>query len=108
MSDAQGDSAIEVVYREIENDPDSKFLGGRTVTRVGVLNSERLAVSLAALCTQMDSVFSRLEHQGGQFELSGFELSVEFTAGGQIRVVGSLSAELKGGATLTFTRKAPE
>lgn len=107
MPSADYEPNIQVVYTEVEADSDAKFFGNRERIRVGVLDSGKLAASLTALCRQMDVVFSQVESSAGQFEMSSFTLSVEFTAGGQIRLVGSLSTEIKGGATLTFMRKQP-
>ncbi len=99
------DRPIQVVYTEFESDAGAKFLGERRVARVGALNSERLGENLVALCRTVETMLRQVEEAGGRYELSGFDLTAEITASGEIRLVGAASAEVKGGVVLRFARR---
>ena len=73
--------------------------------RVGVLNLQRFTDNLKALCSQMGGVFDIVRTNFEHYDLDAFELALDLTAKGEIRLVGSVGTEFKGGLKLVFHRK---
>lgn len=96
---------IEVVYAD-RGDDGAKTLGAaRIMPRVGEVDTDRLSASLRRLCAQTNELFDDVDRAGGDFELSSFELTVEITGSGEVRLIGAVSVEVSGGISLTFTRR---
>lgn len=100
-------SGIPVVFSEIvETEGEKGIFSGniKRVTRLGHLDSETLASNLKTLCHEVGEAFSQVTAPVRDYELESFEVQLEVTASGEIRMVGSVSSEVKGGLTLTFSR----
>ena len=76
-------------------------------SKVGVVDTSRLADNLSAVCARLAHVFRVAQSATEGFELSSFEVAVEIAAGGEVRLVGSVSTEVRGGVKLIFERTPP-
>ena len=75
------------------------------VRRVGQLSVDTLADNLRALCTGMSAALKSIELPDLPYGLEEVELTVDLTASGEVRLVGSVGAELAGGIKLVFRRR---
>lgn len=82
------------------------FGPSRLAERVGEIDTETLSNSLKKLTRQMNELFDDLAENSGQFELSSFDVAVEITGSGEVRLIGAVSLSVTGGITLSFRRKA--
>lgn len=101
---------IPIIYDQQELDQESGekgiFTASLTQTRrIGELEVEHLAETLKQFCSTMGQTFQGVTTAINDFELRTVELSVDVTAKGEVRLIGSLGTELKGGLKLTFERK---
>lgn len=71
----------------------------------GVVNAEDLAENLAALCERLSAAFRRVHDAAGAFEMESVEVTLDLTAKGQVRLVASVSSEVKGGMKVVFKRR---
>ncbi|WP_240490761.1 hypothetical protein [Amycolatopsis vancoresmycina] len=72
--------------------------------RIGELDSEELARNLSAVCSRLANAFRRAGEASEAFGLDAFEVNLDLTAKGEVRLVGSFSSEIKGGVKLVFRR----
>lgn len=80
---------------------------GRTrdaVARVSSVGAAQLAANMARLCRQVGDVFAHASAEAGELELKSVEVTVEITAGGELRLIGAVSSQVKGGLKLVFTK----
>jgi hypothetical protein len=97
---------------EVVVDDDEIQLGGKglldsvpTMARKVVrLDPSKLSAEMQSLCLSIDSMFHGVTRFVGGYELDSFELTVEITAKGEIRLLGSAGMEAKGGLKLSFRR----
>jgi hypothetical protein len=100
---------LPVIYTEfVEIEPGKGLFDGRgrLVTKIGRLDDTQLATNLQGFCDRMADVFDQVSGKVRDFDVTSFELSVEVTAGGEVRMIGGVSTEVTGGLRLTFTRRA--
>lgn len=102
--------SIPIIYDELELDrtPGEKgiFTASMTQARIiGELEVEPLADTLKQFCSTIGHAFQGVTTAIDDFELRTFELNVDVTAKGEVRLIGSLGTEVKGGIKLTFQRK---
>ncbi len=74
--------------------------------RVAALDPGVLAGNLSALCDQLSQVVDATIRTTGAYELESFEVSLDVSAAGEVRLVGSVSSEVKGGLKLVFRRRS--
>ncbi|MEV6911887.1 hypothetical protein [Amycolatopsis sp. NPDC051071] len=74
--------------------------------RIGELDSEELARNLSAVCSRLANAFRQAAAASDAFELDAFEVNLDLSAKGEVRLVGSVSSEIKGGVKLVFRRIA--
>ena len=101
-------SSFSIVYDDIENNEGAKglFSNSKQLTRkIGTLNADTLAKNFNDFCKQMENVFDNITESVKNYELQTVELSIDISAKGEVRFIGSLSSELKGGVKLTFSKK---
>ena len=104
-------STIQIIYDDFEDvrQPGEKgFIASVTgrVTRLAVVGSDQLASSLKDFCSTVGQAFQGVSTTISEFELDSFELALDITAKGEIRLVSSASTEIKGGVKLSFRRKS--
>jgi hypothetical protein len=73
--------------------------------RIVTIDAGQLALNIGAVCDQLAGVLSAARTSGG-FELDCFEVTLELTAKGEVRLIGSASSEVRGGVKLQFRRPA--
>jgi len=101
------DVGIPIVYEELETIEGGKGLGAaveRLVRRTGTLDITQLASNLELLCRQLGAAFQGVTTAVKDYEVQEFEVTVDVTAKGEIRLVGGISSEIKGGLKLVFRR----
>lgn len=79
----------------------------RAAGRVGALDADVLASNLSMLCDQLGQLVDQTASGSAAFELESFEVSLDVSARGEVRLVGSVSSEIRGGMRLTFRRRGP-
>jgi hypothetical protein len=101
-------SLIPIIYTDYDVTGEKGLLSTvRTASsRIGVLDSTQLADNLSTVCERFSSVFRAAQHATDGFELHEFEVAVEVTAAGEVRFVGSVSTEIRGGMKLVFRRSS--
>jgi hypothetical protein len=105
------EETIAVVYAD-RPEPDRSDLEGtrsfgtaKLMPQVGEVDTGTLGRSLRRLTAQMNDLFDEVSDAGGAFELTSFDVAVEITGTGEVRLIGAVSVELTGGISLTFTRR---
>jgi hypothetical protein len=84
------------------------FTRGREVLmHVAPLNVADFSDNLQTLCSQLGEIFERITPRIRAYDLDSIELTVELTAKGEVRLVGCVGTELKGGLKLSFRRTTP-
>ena len=66
---------------------------------------ETLSQSLSDFSAEMDKVFAKADQESKCFSLEEIELSVEISASGGVRLIGSFEAGASGSVKLKFKRK---
>ena len=98
---------ITVRYADDEPPEGEKGLFGasrQAVMRTAAVTPKVLSANLSAFCDQMASLVeaaSRAQKRSA-FALESFEVTVEVSAGGEIRMIGSVNTEIRGGLKLIF------
>jgi hypothetical protein len=72
--------------------------------RVSSVGAAQLAANMTRLCRQVGAVFAQASTVADDLELKSVEVTVEVTAGGELRLVGAVSTQVTGGLKLVFTR----
>lgn len=104
-------SKILIIYDEAEQQEGIKGPLSTTrqmVKKLGRLDTDELANNLNSFCKQIGEIFDGVTTSVKNYELQSFELTVDVTAKGEIRFVGSVGGELKGGLKLVFIRQKQE
>lgn len=100
--------SIQVIYEEDEE----QFAGAKglrdsyeQITRkVGTLNVATFKERLGQLCSQLNGALAAVETIGSNFSLDSFEVTLDVSAKGEVRLIGSVSSEVKGGVKLLFKK----
>jgi hypothetical protein len=103
-------SDIVIVYSEFERETGEKSILGasqRLVDRIGTVSSNTLARNLESFCEQVGEAFDGVSAVVKNYQLDTVEITVEVSAKGEVRLVGSASTELRGGLKLIFSRQTP-
>ncbi len=104
------DNVISIVVADLDRPEGEKgiFSAARDVAaRVADVNATTLAANLSAFCAAIWTAIDAVPARRGTFRLDSFEVTAEVTAGGEIRLMGSVQAQARGGLKLLFTR-APD
>jgi hypothetical protein len=108
VSDVSSNAPIPIVY--IDDRPNGEkglFSAAQSLsTKIGVIRSGDLAANLSSVCSHLAEVFQSAQRATGGFALDEFEVTLELTAGGEVRLIGSASTEFRGGIKLVFRRPA--
>lgn len=102
--------AFDIIYSDIEVTEGSKdLLGGRArrVTKIGRFADAQFGANLKSFCEQMGSALDGASTSVPTYELTSFTVSLDVTAAGEIRLIGSVSTEITGGVTLVFSKRDP-
>lgn len=108
---SEDESKIQIIYDEVEQQEGIKGPLSTTkqmVKKIGRLDTEELASNLNSFCKQIGNIFEEVTTAVKNYELQSFELTVDVTAKGEIRFVGSVGGELKGELKLVFIRQKQE
>ena len=102
--------SIQIIYEDTQlegADGEKGLFSARVaqVRSVGELEVEHLAEKLRSFCATIGQAFQGATTTIQDFELQSFELNVDVTAKGEVRLIGALSTEFSGGLKLTFERK---
>lgn len=107
MSDNIEQSSILVIYEDLEEVEGTKGIFGSALhaaQKIGVLNTEALTNNLKWFCNQMIGMFHGITTSVKNYELDKIEIVIEVTAKGEIKLVGGVSSDLKGGVKLVFQK----
>lgn len=74
----------------------------RVARQAVVVTREQLADNLSSLCEEVHFALQKAAAALKAYELEQVEVTTEFTAKGELCLVGGLAAEAKGGLKLTF------
>lgn len=97
---------ISVIHSAPEDLEGSKSFGSpKRLPAVGEVNTSTLGRNLRRLTSQINEIFDEVSAAPGEFELTSFDVAVEVTGSGEVRLIGAVSLELTGGISLTFTRR---
>jgi hypothetical protein len=99
-------STLQIVVLETETVPNAKGLGSitRAVQSVREISPEELGNRFREFCISLNSALQNLTLPVSEMSLDQIELSVELTSKGEVRMIASASAEIKGGFKLIFKR----
>lgn len=102
------DAGIPVVYLDDSVDGEKGlFSAARQMpARLGVLDPDELSRNLSTVCARLAGAFRSAQEAADSFDLDAFEVTMELTAKGEVRLIGSVSSEIRGGLKLTFRRRA--
>ncbi|SAL86427.1 hypothetical protein AWB68_08024 [Caballeronia choica] len=106
MSTSGVSSTITVICREDEI-AGAKGLSNRissVMQQVCPLNVSVVSQNMTRFCNAVAMALKDAELRDLPYPLDAVELTVELTGSGEVRLVGSVGAELSGGLKLTFKR----
>jgi hypothetical protein len=105
---AEGTAGIPIVYVDGPAAGEKGLFGaaGHIAVRSGVVNSDELAHNLSAICGRLADAFRQVHDTAGIFEMESVEVTLDLTAKGEVRMIASVSSEVRGGLKLVFRRKA--
>jgi hypothetical protein len=106
-ANARALSGIKVIYEEevITSEDGAKGIfasDNRITRRLSDLDLPQFTANLQAFCEQVSSVFEKVTTAIHHFELKTFELTLDVTAKGEVRFIGSAGTEIKGGLKVIF------
>jgi hypothetical protein len=104
----EDDQAISVIYTDfgaVEGEKGVFAVGRQAVTRVADLDVRTLSANLTSLTARIGAAIDSGTAPARAFELESFEVTVEISAGGEIRLIGSVASEVRGGLKLVFRRR---
>lgn len=108
IENSNAGSSVSIIYDENESNEGAKGLFSKSnqlTRKIGMLDTGTLAKNFNDFCLQMEFIFDNITASVRNYELQTVELSIDISAKGEVRFVGSISSELKGGVKLTFARK---
>lgn len=97
---------ITVIYTEL-NEPAGKkvyLLYGKRRLRSALLTLPRWPRILRHFCKRISDALTSAAETSSGFTLKSFEVTIEISARGEVRLIGSASSEVRGGVKLIFTR----
>jgi hypothetical protein len=99
-------SPLQLLVIETEVVPNAKGLGviTKAIQAVRDVSPEELRERFQEFCIRLGVALEGLAVPGGLMKLDQVELSVELTSKGEIRLLASAAAEVKGGIKLVFKR----
>ena len=100
--------SISVIYTDQNNNEGAKGFGSNieeVVRKVGELSVTTIGENLRRLCEATGSLLQHTTLSDLPYILDEVELTVEVAGSGEVRLVGSVGAELSGGIKLTFKRR---
>jgi hypothetical protein len=100
---------VQIIYQETVAPRDDAAKGlfaneTQIATRVASLDVSQFSANLEAFCNQIGSAFASVPTVVDSFELNSFELTLDVTAKGEVRFIGSVGTEVKGGLKIVFRR----
>ncbi len=101
------EDVISIVVSDLDRPEGEKgiFSGARdAAARVTDVSATTLAANLSAFCAGIWTAIDAVPVPHGTFRLDSFEVTADVTAGGEIRLIGSVQAQARGGIKLVFTR----
>lgn len=99
---------ISIVYRDEHVLDGSKGITDAledAMLKVGRISARTLAENLQTLSNSMSAILEGIEIPNLPYALEEIGVTVELTGSGEVRLVGSVGAEITGGITLTFRRR---
>ena len=108
MSTAEPETNLQFVVIETEVVPNAKGLGSITkvIQAVREVKPEELRERFREFCTLLAQAFDGFTFPlASAMSLDEIELSVELTSKGEVRLVASAAAEVKGGIKLVFKKR---
>jgi hypothetical protein len=106
--DSKEEFSVAIIYDELEQEEGAKDLfggSGKLVRKTDNLDTTKLADKLDSFCKSIGKAFEGVSTSVKDYELQSFEIAVEVTGKGEIRFIGSISSEIKGGIKLVFSRQ---
>ncbi|BBB59389.1 hypothetical protein UNDKW_1116 [Undibacterium sp. KW1] len=100
---------IPIIYEEQSNYEGAKGLHDsldQIARKVDILDISHLKTRLTTVCSQLGDVLQSIEMPSSSYRLDSFEVTVDVTAKGEVRLVGSVGAEVKGGIKLVFKKNS--
>lgn len=104
---SHADAELPVLTMDWSSVDGEKAVFGRTkdaVARLSSVGVAELSANMARLCQQVGAVFAQAAAATDTLELKSVEVTVEVSAGGELRLVGAVSSQIKGGLKLVFTK----
>ena len=99
-------AVITIDHEPVDGEKGIFSAASRAASRLGTLDAKVLAGNLSALCDQIGHLAAAAASPArSEFELESFEVSLDVSASGEVRMVGSVSSQIRGGITLTFRRR---
>lgn len=104
---------IKLIYVDEPIEGEKGFFGGtrQAVMRVADVDPTVVTTNLTNFCKRMVGLIEGTDTPHGQsqrFALECFEVTVELAAGGEVRMIGSVNTEIRGGLKLVFSRRKAE
>lgn len=99
---------LTIVHYEAEWDPNAKGIWDTAAAWVNKQSNvaiDKLETNLKQFCETFLLATSKLDDLTAAYELSEIELSIDVTSKGEVRLISSAGAEIKGGIKLVFSRK---
>jgi hypothetical protein len=99
--------AISIIYDDPDDLDGAKGLRSafdRAVRKVGDLDVSTFKDRFGALCSHLVEAVNAVEVTTKDYGLESFEVTVDVTAKGEVRLVGSVGTEVKGGIKLVFKK----
>lgn len=103
----RGDGELPVVTVDWVSVDGEKAIFGRAreaAARLSSVGVAELSANMARLCQQVGAVFAQAAAAADTLELKSVEVTVEVSASGELRLVGAVSSQVKGGLKLVFTK----
>lgn len=100
-------TSISIIYDEADDIDGTKGIRGafdRVVQKVGELDLATFKDRLHHLCSHLSEAVDSMSMPTNTYRLDSFEVTVDVTAKGEVRLVGSVGSEVKGGLKLVFKR----
>lgn len=105
MAEAQ-ELAIPIIYSDDTAGQKGLFSGDKSLqAKIGQIDADELGRNLSAICSRLAEAFRKAQEATGPFGLDEFEVALDLSARGEVRVVASVSTEIHGGLKLVFRRR---
>ena len=100
-----GGSVIPIIYSDDAAGEKGLFSDSKGMSaRIGQIDSDELGQNLATICTRLAKAFRKAQEAAGSFDVDEFEVTLDLSAKGEVRVIASVSSEIRGGLKLVFRR----